>query len=98
MELRGAGVGVSVVVPAAVDTGFYVARGRGYDRRLLRPVPPDLVAGRIVEAVERNRAETWVPRWTRVVPVVRAVAPGPFRALSARFGEQVAPERTAETG
>jgi short-subunit dehydrogenase len=102
MELRGSGVGISVVVPAAVDTGFFVARGRDYDRRRPRPVSPDLVARRIVDAVERNRAETWVPRWTRVVPVVRAVAPGPFRALSSRFGEQVAPEpapeRTAEAG
>ncbi|MDH2414473.1 SDR family NAD(P)-dependent oxidoreductase [Nocardioides sp. CER19] len=98
MELRGSGVGVGVVVPAAVDTGFFAARGRGYDRRRPRPVPADLVARRIVEAVEHDRAETWVPRWTRVVPVVRAVAPGPFRALSARFGEQVAPERTAGLG
>lgn len=89
LELRGSGVGVSVVVPAAVDTGFFDRRGRAYDRGLPRPVPPDLVARRIVAAVERDRVESWVPRWTRVVPVVRALAPGPYRMLSARFGEPV---------
>jgi short-subunit dehydrogenase len=91
LELRGSGVGVSLVVPAAVDTGFFAARGRGYDRARPRPVPPDVVARRILGAIEHDRAEVWVPRWARVVPVARSLAPGPFRALSARFGERVGP-------
>lgn len=91
LELATTGVGVSVIVPAAVATGFFASRGRPYDRALPRRVEPDVVARAIVGAVEHDRAEVWVPRWIRVAPVVRAVAPGPFRALSARFGEHVGP-------
>jgi len=89
LELAGTGVGVSVVVPAAVDTGFFATRGRPYDRRSPRPVSAATVARAVVDAVEADRPEVFVPSWTRVAPVVRAVAPRPFRALSLRFGEQV---------
>jgi len=89
LEVAGSGVGVSVVVPAVVDTGFFVSRGRPYDRRSPRPVPPEQVAAAVVDAVERDRAEVFVPSWTRVPPVVRALAPAAFRRLSLRFGEDV---------
>lgn len=89
LELDGAGVTVSVVVPGVVDTGFFVARGRPYDRRTPRPVAPGEVADAILDAVRRERAEVFVPRWLGVAPAVRAVAPGPFRAMSRRFGESV---------
>jgi len=89
LELHGSGVGVSVVVPGVVDTGFFAARGRPYDRRSPRPVAAEEVARAIVEAAATGRAETYVPRWLQIAPSVRALAPGPFRALSARFGEDV---------
>ena len=40
----------------------------------------------IVRAVQRNRAEEWRPRWLRIAPTVRALAPGAFRRLAVRFG------------
>jgi len=89
LELTGTGVEVSVVVPAVVDTDFFAGRGRPYDRARPRPVSADAVAEATVDAIARGRAEVFVPSWVRVAPAVRAVAPGPFRALSARFGEQV---------
>jgi short-subunit dehydrogenase len=89
LELAGSGVGVSVVVPAAVDTGFFNRRGRPYDRRSPRPVAPERVARSVVEAIERDHAEVFVPAWLRVAPVVRAVAPTAFRRLSLRYGEGV---------
>jgi short-subunit dehydrogenase len=89
LELTGTGVGVSVVVPGAVATPFFDGRGRPYDRRFPRPVSPELVADAVVEAVRRDRAEVWVPRWLGVAPRVRALSPGVFRRLSARFGEPV---------
>ncbi len=89
LELSGTGVQVGVVVPAAVDTGFFSARGRAYERRLPRPVGPDTVARAIVRAIEQDRAETWVPRWIRLAGVVRAVIPGVYRRLAGRFGESV---------
>lgn len=89
LELSGSGVGVSVVVPAVVDTDFFVRRGRPYQRRSPRPVPPDRVARAVVTAIEQDRAEVFVPSWLRVAPAVRALAPGTFRRLSGRFGEEV---------
>jgi short-subunit dehydrogenase len=89
LELHESGVGVSLTVPGVVATGFFEARGRAYDRRFPRPVPPEVVARALVSAVSRDRAETWRPRWLRVVPVVRALAPDSYRRLSTRFGERV---------
>lgn len=89
LELAGSGVGVTVVVPAAVATGFFERRGRPYDRRTPQPVSPDDVARAIIAAVEHDRPEVWLPRWVRAAPVVRALAPNLYRRLSARFGEQI---------
>lgn len=89
LELAGSGVGVSVVVPAAVDTGFFAKRGRPYDRTSPRPVSPGRVARAVLSAIELDRPEVFVPSWVRVAPVVRALAPKPFRAMSLRFGENV---------
>lgn len=89
LELAGTGVGVSLVVPGAVRTGFFAARGREYARTFPRPVEPRRVAQSVVDAIVRDRAEVWVPGWLRLAPVVRALAPAPYRRLSARFGEPV---------
>jgi short-subunit dehydrogenase len=85
-ETARAGVAVSVVVPGVVDTGFFEARGSPYGRSRPRPIPADTVADAVVRAVERDRAEEWRPRWLRIAPTVRALAPGAFRALAVRFG------------
>jgi short-subunit dehydrogenase len=89
LELAGTGVGVTVLVPGVVDTGFYIARGGAPPRRVPRPLSAEKVACAIVRAVADDRPEVWVPRWLRVAPIVRALAPGAFRGLSARFGESV---------
>lgn len=89
LELQGSGVAVSVVVPGVVDTDFFASRGRPYDRRTPKPVSPQDVAAAIVACLADDRAEAFVPGWLRIAPAVRAVAPGPFRAMSRRFGESV---------
>ncbi len=88
-ETARSGVNISVVVPGVVDTGFFETRGSPYARTLPRPIPADTVADAVVRAVERNRAEEWRPRWLRIAPTVRALAPGAFRRLAIRFGGQV---------
>jgi len=98
LELVGSGVGVSVIVPAVVETGFFERRGRPYERRSPRPVNAGRVARAVVDAVETGRDEVFLPGWTRVAPAVRAVAPAPYRALSRRFGEQVRSAGTPEGG
>jgi short-subunit dehydrogenase len=90
LEVRGSGVAVSLTLPGVVDTGFFAARGRPYDRRRPRPVPATDVARALVDGIAHDRAEVWVPGWLRVAPAVRALAPGLYRRLAARFGEQVA--------
>ena len=88
-ETAGSGVDVSVVVPGVVDTGFFATRGRPYERKRPRPVPADAVADAVVRAVASGRAEQWVPRWLRIAPTVRALAPSAYRRLVVRFGEPV---------
>lgn len=80
---------IGVVVPTVVRTGFFEARGRDYDRALPRPVTPDRVADAVLRTLTRGTPEIWVPGWPRVTAVLRAVAPGPFRTLSHRFGEGI---------
>jgi short-subunit dehydrogenase len=85
-ELRGSGVGVSLVAPGAIATPFFERRGRPYDRRWPRPLPPERVAEAVVRAIEAGRDEIFVPGWLGVVARFRGVAPGLFRALQGRFG------------
>jgi short-subunit dehydrogenase len=86
-ELRGRGaIGVSVVLPGVVDTPFFERRGAPYDRRWPAPMPPERVARVIVSAVERNRAESYVPGWLRLPARLRGAVPGSFRLLAGRFG------------
>jgi hypothetical protein len=47
-------------------------------------VEPELVAERVVDAVERDGGELFVPRWYRVAPLAQAFAPG----LLARLGRR----------
>ncbi len=89
LELSGSGVSVSLTLPGAVDTPFFANRGRPYDRTVPKPVPADVVAAAVLDAVRRDRAEVWTPGWLRVASAVRAVAPGAYRRLSARYGEPV---------
>jgi short-subunit dehydrogenase len=83
-ELRPRGIHVHTVNPGFVHTeGFpqdWLMRGR-FGRVV---VGPDFVANRIVRAIERDRAEIFVPRWYRAAALAQAIAPGTFRRASPR--------------
>ncbi|MBO1768489.1 SDR family NAD(P)-dependent oxidoreductase [Allobranchiibius sp. GilTou73] len=96
LEIRGTGIGVTVAVPGVVETPFFERRGAAYDRSSPRPLPADVVAARIVRAIERDAGEVWTPRWLRSAAVVRAVAPSAYGGLAARFGRPVRPGRATE--
>jgi short-subunit dehydrogenase len=83
-ELRPRGIHVHTVNPGFVHTeGFpqdWLLKGR-FGRVV---VGPELVADRIVRAMERDRTEIFVPRWYRVAALAQAIAPGAFRRVRAR--------------
>lgn len=85
-ELTGSGVGVTTVVPGAVDTDFFDHRGAGYQRRFPRPVSPERVASALVHAVEKHRSRVVVPGWLRAPIAVRACAPQTYARLAGRWG------------
>ena len=51
-------------------------------------VGPDYVAERIVRAIERDRAEIFVPSWYRIPALAQALFPGAFRRVRARRAER----------
>ncbi|NMH97580.1 SDR family NAD(P)-dependent oxidoreductase [Pseudonocardia acidicola] len=80
-----ADIGVTTVLPGAVDTPYFERRGRGYHRRFPRPVTAERVAAALVDAVRHNRAEVFVPRWLAVGARVHGLAPATFTRLSRRL-------------
>jgi short-subunit dehydrogenase len=85
-ELGGTGVGLSLVTPGVIDTPFFEHRGAPYARRWPRPIPPERVADAVVTAIERERAEVFVPRWLSGPARLRGALPELYRALASRLG------------
>ncbi len=79
VELAPFGIGVSLVNPGPVETDFFAARGHAYDRSRPRPVSPERVARAVVRAVERERAEVFVPAALRQAVVFKALVPPLYR-------------------
>jgi short-subunit dehydrogenase len=84
-ELSPRGIRVHTVLPGFVETAGFPQRSR-FSNRVMRALvaEPELVAERILRAVERNRKELFVPRWYRVAPLAQALVPG----LVARLGSR----------
>jgi hypothetical protein len=47
-------------------------------------VEPELVAERVLAAIERDQAEIFVPRWYRIAPLAQALAPRLVRKVGSR--------------
>lgn len=75
MEASAFGVSVSLVNPGPVDTGFFDSRGHPYKRQHPKPVMPEQVVAEILEVIERDRFEGYVPRTLRSAVVVRHMLP-----------------------
>jgi NAD(P)-dependent dehydrogenase (short-subunit alcohol dehydrogenase family) len=74
-ELGRRGISVLTVNPGYVETPGFPQRGRlGLFDRLA--VDPPFVVGRILDAIERDRREIFVPRWYRPFAWLQALLPG----------------------
>jgi len=85
--LGGRGVQVHTVLPGFVETEGFPQRSvltNGFFRRAV--IGPELVAERIVEAVESGKRELFVPRWYRVFALIQSLFPGVSARLVARSG------------
>jgi short-subunit dehydrogenase len=95
-DLRGSGIGVSVILPAFVrEAGMFAAAGVGLPRGV-GTVTPGAVADAVVKAVRRDRAEVVVaPVTLRVGAFLGSIAPGPAAAVQARFGGRLSQQLIA---
>jgi short-subunit dehydrogenase len=75
VELRPLGVGVSMVNPGPVATGFTNSAAAQRAVRWPRPLPPARVAAAVMAVVEDGRLERVVPRWLRLAHALRTIAP-----------------------
>ena len=84
-EVASEGIGVTTLLPGAVRTPFFDHRGRAYDRRFPRQIAPTEVASALLQAIERGKAEVFVPRWLTVPARIQGAVPELFHRLSRRF-------------
>ena len=80
-ELRSVGVGVTLLVPGVVDTPFFERRKVPYQRDFPRPVPAQVIATAIVDAVTRGRETVVVPGWLAWPARLKGSFPALYRML-----------------
>lgn len=97
-ELRDTGVEVSVVMPAVVNTEL----GSGLHETRVKKLEPEEVAEAIVEAIETNRFDVWVPRNTAAIATFMNLLPRRGREAIARALKAddilAAPDKTERAG
>jgi NAD(P)-dependent dehydrogenase (short-subunit alcohol dehydrogenase family) len=86
VELAERGISVHTVCPGFVETPGFPQHHRFRGAAYMLVVPPELVAERIVHAVEHDRREITVPRWYLPAVWLQAAVPGLFARGRTRFG------------
>jgi short-subunit dehydrogenase len=84
VELAPRGISVHTVSPGLVETEGFPQRSR------LGPIAgkivadPSLVVQRLLDAVDKDKREIFVPRWYRIFALGQAIAPGLVATARAR--------------
>ncbi|ODS53677.1 MAG: hypothetical protein ABS36_13715 [Acidobacteria bacterium SCN 69-37] len=87
-EFLGTGLRASVVLPVSTTTEFHDAIARDYGQVVRGHGPrqsAETVAAAIAACIVRPRAEVYPYRWSRLLGIVSAIAPGPADRLVRRF-------------
>jgi NAD(P)-dependent dehydrogenase (short-subunit alcohol dehydrogenase family) len=84
VELAPRGISVHSVNPGFVETEGFPQRGRFGPLNSKLVARPQLVVERLLEAVEKDKREIFVPRWYRPAAWVQALAPGAVASARAR--------------
>jgi NAD(P)-dependent dehydrogenase (short-subunit alcohol dehydrogenase family) len=85
VELAPRGIHVHTVSPGFVETPGFPQRGVRLSRLASRlVVDPPFVVDRILEAIDKDKAEIVVPRWYRPAAWVQALAPAAVTRVRAR--------------
>jgi NAD(P)-dependent dehydrogenase (short-subunit alcohol dehydrogenase family) len=84
VELAPRGISVHTVSPGFVETEGFPQRKRFGPLASRIVVDPPFVVRRLLEAVEKDKREIFVPRWYRVAAWVQALAPGLVARARAR--------------
>ncbi|MHB8512206.1 MAG: SDR family NAD(P)-dependent oxidoreductase [Actinomycetota bacterium] len=79
IELASKGIGLSIVNPGPVKTNFFQARGAPYERKSPKPVEAEVVAKRIIDAVEKNKLDSYIPRWLGAAVLARVSMPSMYK-------------------
>jgi NAD(P)-dependent dehydrogenase (short-subunit alcohol dehydrogenase family) len=85
VELRPAGIGVSLVSPGVVDTAYFERRKVPYERQHPQVMSAQSAAAAIVDAVARRRDNVVVPSWLSFPARMKVNFPGLYRMLATRF-------------
>ena len=83
-ELAPRGVRVHTILPGFVETAGFPQRARFGPPLSKLVVEPELVAERVLAALDRNRREVFVPRWYRIAPLAQALVPRLVARVAAR--------------
>jgi short-subunit dehydrogenase len=86
VRLAHSEIGVTTVIPGVVDTPFFTRRGKEYDRTRPKPVSADQVAAALVNAIQRNKPEVFVPAWLRFPARLQGAFPTLVHRMQRRFG------------
>ncbi len=102
-ELRGTGISICTILPAAIDTPLF-QHAANYTGRALKPLNPTYdavdVAKAMVRCAERPRREVFVGNAGRMLALLHTVAPAVYERVMARqverdeFQQAPAPQTT----